>query len=169
MENNHGSELDRIIDGALSGYSEAEPLAGLEQRVVNRIRIAETRRTRFRFWQFGVAGAVALLVVVVVALWTDRSPAPRPTVAEVVRPPKPPVSTGSSPAPATRLPTRRTRRARVLPKEPQFPTIAPLTAEERALIALAQYPPSEVGSRFADGPIEIQAIEIKPLQRDGSQ
>jgi hypothetical protein len=31
-------ELDRLIDGALASYSDAEPRLGLEARVVNRVR-----------------------------------------------------------------------------------------------------------------------------------
>jgi hypothetical protein len=165
MENNHGSEFDRIIDGALSSYSIAEPLAGLEQRVLNRIRLAESRRKRFRFWQFAVAVAAALLVMIAVTFRTDRRPVPN--VVAVVRLPKPPVE--AKPSLAPRKIARRAPRVRSLPKEGQFPTLSPLTAEERALLAWVKFPAAEAPKAFADGPIEIQPIEIKPLQSDGSQ
>src|SRR5438128_4798736 len=63
MRNNH-DELDVIIDGALSGYSEASPLPGLEQRVLNRIRVStDNRRRRFRLSWSALAFAMAALLI----------------------------------------------------------------------------------------------------------
>ena len=62
MRNKHSDELDRIIDDALSGYSKATPRPGIEQRVLRRIRIAETDRRSFRFLRFALPLAAALLL-----------------------------------------------------------------------------------------------------------
>jgi len=90
-------ELDRIIDGALAAYSTAEPPAGLEERVLSRIRAAETLRRRAIARALTLA-AVAAAVLVVIVTSTPRAaapkadhiarvetPAPAPTAAEKQR------------------------------------------------------------------------------------
>src|SRR6266404_6143216 len=44
MQANQHDDIDAIIDGALSRYGDATPLRGLEQLVLNRIRLAESSR-----------------------------------------------------------------------------------------------------------------------------
>src|SRR5437870_5170011 len=60
------NEIDRLLDAALAGYSRQAPPLGLEQRVLNHVRLAETRRRRFMAgWALAaVALASALLIVV---------------------------------------------------------------------------------------------------------
>jgi hypothetical protein len=67
-------DLDRLIDGALSGYSNVEPLAGLEDRVLNRVRVEASRRRR-RIWILGVLAAPALVALVLAIPWR-RTPDP---------------------------------------------------------------------------------------------
>src|SRR5689334_13663221 len=62
MEGN--DELDRRIDSALVGYSDAEPLAGLEERVLRRVRVASRRR--MLGWAVTLAAAAALVVTAIV-------------------------------------------------------------------------------------------------------
>ena len=62
-----GEEYDRIdgmIDAALAGYSEAEPLPGLESRVVGRLRLRESAVRRVGWGALAVGVAAALAVVV---------------------------------------------------------------------------------------------------------
>ena len=70
--------LDRQIDCALAAYSDAEPLAGLEERIVARVRLASARRRRW-WWAAAVPAAAAVAVVLIY----PRPPAPAP-VARVV-------------------------------------------------------------------------------------
>ena len=53
-----------------------------------------------------------------------------------------------------------------LPKQDQFPTPAPLTTEEHALIKLARLYPDELQAPAELRPIEIPPIEIAPLRID---
>jgi hypothetical protein len=165
-------ELDRVIDGALASYTGAEPLAGLEERVLNRVRVAQPVRRRVFAWAFGLAFAV-LLVVVGIVIRTERRTVPRSEVAQVanVAPPpaikEPPVVLKR----VARIAHRRVAKVSALPKLDQFPAPSPLTTEERALIALVERDPKQAQmfadlQKQADEPIEIQGIQIAPLEND---
>lgn len=172
METNHGDELDLAIDRALSAYSEAEPLAGLEGRVLHRVRVANVRRRR-TMWVGLAAAAVAagLLVTVLV------QPRPMPVVTEVARVapapsvPKPGAQTHTA---RPRVSKRHVAHVRRLPKQETFPAAAPLTQDERALLAFAARHAAEVTSAFREidrsgEPLDIAPIEIPPLSTDGSK
>lgn len=172
-------ELDRMIDGALASYSGAEPLAGLEERVLNRVRVAEAERPRLRLWRWVLVGSVlAALVVVAIVLRTQRNPAPKTNDIARVETLAPLVQTPAREAPRV-APTRRgvgkVFQPKRLPKLEQFPAPAPLTAEERALLAFVERSPKDAQQAFADlqkrtnERIEIEAIQIPPLQIDGAQ
>src|SRR5690348_1041953 len=68
---NNDSDIDRLIDGALSAYSDREPMAGLERRILNRIRTAETRRRRSA-WFLGFAFASTLFALVLIGIRTHH-------------------------------------------------------------------------------------------------
>lgn len=63
--NNH-EYLDCILDDALNEYREAEPLAGLEDRVMQRLRLQPVQRLTV-WWKWGAIAACAALALV--ALW----------------------------------------------------------------------------------------------------
>jgi hypothetical protein len=163
-------ELDNLIDHALSGYASAEPLAGLEGRVLTRVRTAA--RSRGRRWVWVLGALASVLAAILIVLFASK---PRPVpVANVERPPVP---VESAPAPVavvqqsgSRPATSRRRAAspHVLPKREQFPTISPLTSEERMLVEMAESHPQELLVRPVEQ-IEIKPIQIAPLQIDGSQ
>jgi hypothetical protein len=167
-------ELDRRIDNALAGYAGAEPLAGIEERVVRRVRVASRRRA------FGWAAAIAVAAGLVAAVIVVRAPQhamPKSNViarVETVSPPRPvPVAEKPRVVPVHRVKSRVLRPG-PLPKQEQFPAPTPLTAEERALLALVEHHPAEAQHVFAElqksgEPIEIQPIQIPPLQSDGAQ
>jgi hypothetical protein len=167
-------ELDRVIDGALARYSGAEPLAGLEERVLNRVRVVETGRRWRLAWAFALVAAV---VVVAVVMRTPRQPVLKSNgLARVIAPaPVRPAPAVEKERVVAKRPVRaKARRQRVLPKQEQFPAPAPMTAEERALVAFVGQHPAEARQVFAelqksDEPIEIQPIQIPPLRSDGAQ
>jgi hypothetical protein len=187
MNSDNRDELDDVIDGALAGYSSAEPLDGLEDRVLRRVRA--TGATRRSPWFYRVAiPALAAVLFACIALrteWKSQSrttsatqraavsepsslasaPQPSPAPATRVVEPKPGIGTGQKPiAPA-----------RPLPKEEFFPARMPITDEERALVAWVRRAPAEAAQAFADlekrsaEPISIQPIQIPPLQSESAQ
>ncbi len=168
--NNSRDELDRLIDGALASYSTAEPLAGLEARVLNRVHVTQPRR-RLLAWALAFAVAASVVVSGIVVRTERHVVVPKPMTAKVTPAPAPPAPM----KPVARV--RRVARSRhpgVLPKLEQFPSPAPLTAQERALVALARQDPEELGKfaemeRQSEAPLEIQPIQIAPLQQDGDQ
>jgi hypothetical protein len=179
MKNDERDELDRLIDGALSGYSSADPMDGLEDRVLRRVQAAGAARRSPWPYRLGFAiPALAALLLAGIALWMGRdsqsftSDATRkaavsessPLAARVVEP-KRGNRTGRGPSAP----------ARSLPKEECFPTPTPMTDEERALAAWVRRAPLEAAQVLADlqkrsaEPIEIQPIDIPPLPGDGAQ
>jgi len=169
---NTRDKLDRLIDGALADYSDAEPLAGLEARVVSRVRVAGAGRRRMFAWGLGFAVA-ASVVVVGILIWNGQRVALKPTVASGVAHVEPPPAVSIKGAIRVR-PAARSRHSRALPKLDQFPAPTPLTPEERALITLVQRHPRDAEifaelQKQADKPVEIERIRIAPLQSEGAQ
>lgn len=160
-------ELDKLIDAALAGYSTAEPLEGLEGRIVRRVRAAEADRKRRPAWGVAIPAMAAAMLLV----WALRPPKPAVPAAEVVK--QPPARVEIAPAPkivavAPRVRQRTVRARKELPKRNVFPASAPLTTEERLLVQLARSHPEALAGQVS-GEIEIKPIEIAPLQIDGSQ
>jgi hypothetical protein len=187
MRRHDRDELDDLIDRALPGYSTSEPMHGLEERVLRRVRTAGAsspgpRRYRWAL-AFPVLAAVFLGAIVLRTLPSSKSQTTGtaaghalPVTAFKTPPPAPLRPSVPEPAsPATKV-SRRTlprqdRRARpaAVPKKESFPTPAPMTAEERALIAWAGREPAAVIQAFEDlrkpgnEPLSIQPIQIQPL------
>jgi hypothetical protein len=163
-------ELDRWIDGALAGYSGAEPLAGLEERVLNRVRAVEAGR-RGRIMRALALAAVAAVVMAVIAERRPQAPAPKhDAIASVVTP----AAVRHAAAVEGRRVEPKRPRQRFLPKQDQFPAPAPITSEERELVAFVEQHPAEAQQVFAEleksgEPIEIQPIQIPLLDSDGAQ
>jgi hypothetical protein len=166
-------ELDRVIDGALADYSGAEPLAGLEERVLNRVRVVEAG-PRWRFaWAFALA-AVAAAVVTTIVVQIPQQPAPKNNDIACVVTPAPLPAVEKARVVPKRLVRSRAPRPGLLPKLEQFPSPTPMTAEEQALVAFVGQRPAEAQQVFADlrkngEPIEIEPIQIPPLQNYGAQ
>jgi|SRR5580658_829937 hypothetical protein len=166
-------ELDSALDAALAKYAAVEPRAGLDGRILANLR-AEPARVRDRsWWRWCVAGALATVVVVALALaWRSGKPS-RPIVANHSSPTTQAskeqatkvTSTGGAnerPLHASNLARRPTtdpvRRATVVaanptpdrpqldqPKLDQFPSPRPLSEQEKILQSyVAQYPEKAV-------------------------
>jgi len=154
MADSKQDELDRMLDAALAKYATVEPRAGLEGRVLANLQ-AERDRVPNRAWWRGivaVAGALAALVVVALALaWRAGKPS-HPAVANQSST-APEVSTtpivttgGGNQVPANQArPQERVamRRAAAYhpqpkvvasnPKLDQFPSPRPLSEQEKIL------------------------------------
>jgi hypothetical protein len=145
--------IDEWIDDALADYSTAQPLAGIEERVLNRVR----RRSRIAKWAWATPALASLLLAAVIVVRTT----PGEQQSLNLSPPS------ASPAPAF-MPMRPAKR---------FKTAAPksLTREERALLAFVHRDPAAAVEAFdelqkkSSEPLEIQSIEVQPLQSDGNQ
>jgi hypothetical protein len=154
-------DLDRLIDSGLAGYSSAEPLEGLEQRVVQRVRAVEAARKRRRWWGLLALPATAALVFALL-------PANRIEVAATPPPPvREPIRAVTVRERLPRAPHHR-RPVRSNPKREYFPTLTPLTPEEHVLVELARSKPQQLPPPPVQE-LEIKPIEIAPLVPDGRQ
>ena len=148
--------LDEWIDGALAGYSAAQPLAGIEERVLYRVR----RRARIVRWAWTTPALASLLLAAVIVVRTTPVEQQSLNLSPPITPSAPPL-------------------IRIMPLRPakRFRVAAPksLTHEERALLAFAERDPAAALQAFDElqkkstEPLEIQAIEVQPLQSDGNQ
>ncbi|MGA8027577.1 MAG: hypothetical protein WB992_10545 [Bryobacteraceae bacterium] len=170
MEYNKGDALEIILDHALHAYSQAEPLAGLEERILNRTRAAKVERDAGYARPFATASLALLLCLsAFVLLRPGHTPGPKISpVAANRKPTVPRLHLAVQP----HLAARSRRRPRVLPKQEQFPTPEPLSAEERILARFVDRDPNEAAKSFAslrnvDAPIAIPPLQITPLQADG--
>jgi hypothetical protein len=184
---NDNEQLDNLLDEALGEYREAEPLAGIEDRVLQRLRM-EPRERRMPWWKWGAVAACAALVLM--AVWiglrnrhdsfspvqstqaqkqeskspvaTTEAGSQQPVIAARVAttPPMRISSTRCHPAPIACVETASASELRT----PQFPTPAPLTPEEHALLALLKSNPEALPNRRENpGDMTISPLEIMPL------
>jgi hypothetical protein len=192
---NDNERLDKILDEALSEYREAEPLAGLEDRVLQRLRL-QPRERRIPWWKWAAVAACAGLVVAM--LWIGiggnrlrnspanqaatrqhevpnpgTTPAAKKTNANQQHTPEEIVSRdigtpGKRTLAAHRSPSDHVARVETAsikrPRAAQFPSPAPLTAEEHALLALASSNPDALLNQPDHSrDLEIAPIAINPL------
>ncbi len=150
--------LDPILDAALAKYAAVEPRAGLEDRVLSHLQAERERIPVRAWWRWGLAGALAAIVIVAIALaWrVDRSEhlpiANHSSATEQIRRPANPPAVATSKPLVENTPTRASRSRRAIavrraapgvqavaqanPKLDVFPSPQPLSEEE---LALAQY------------------------------
>jgi|HubBroStandDraft_4_1064222.scaffolds.fasta_scaffold00031_55 hypothetical protein len=187
---NNDEQLDNILDEALSAYREAEPLVGIEDRVLQRIT-AQSETKRRLLWRSIAAVACAAIIILVVSIAlrhsgevpvqhaTQRPQIPvtvaksddQPSVAtQFARAAEPSSPKRSKPRSATAIAapsavaSATERKPHAVPAPDQFPTPMPLNAEERALLALARTQPEMLLTRsYKEREIEIPLIEIKLL------
>jgi hypothetical protein len=183
--NEHDKGLEELLDSALVQYGAAEPLHGLEERVLGRLRAGEKRRPGW-FWTT-IAAAVAVLLVMAALLGTQLKPHPAPPTGaaqEVVRPVSPanasqPLSAGrpmnvTKPLPRPIAPPE-VASATALPKREVFPTPTPPSEQERLLAKYLRVTPrAELEARierrpleFHEDPLSIPEASASP-QKNGS-
>jgi hypothetical protein len=172
----HPDELERILESGIASYRNAEPLAGLEERVIGRIGRTETPRRSVNAWLGILALGLAGMVVAGLVFIPVKRSEPRPRVAGVV------AQARSIESPPVRVlkPRRQGRitqvlRVRALPKGPVFPTPLRLTAEERLMAMMVARNPDEAAEAFdslrrrADEPIAIAPIVMPQISAGEEQ
>jgi hypothetical protein len=187
---NNPDQFDQILDDALSHYREAEPLARLEDRVLERVRLHDKRHQRLWWRWSAVAAAAAILAMAAWVRLSDRAwhgVAPSTWALRQTPPVElpsrlPEIGATNEPPPAVRTPVAKAvgsgRPHRSAPPPPvsaerfamreQFPSPVPLKPEERGLMALAQRHPEILAYRTGDDrEIVIAPIDIQPLAESG--
>ncbi len=168
--------LDHELDAALAKYSNVEPRAGLEERVLANLRAEQSGVPVGAWWRWSVAGAV--LIVAVALLWRWERPS-HPVVA--VRPANPTqasqqrkqlVSNGVESG--VRIQTSNSVRKKIRnvspvvvadgPKLDQFPSPQPLTEQELALARYVREFPQEA-NLIATAQVESEK-EIQQKMKD---
>jgi hypothetical protein len=169
--------LDDALDSALAQYSSEQPLAGLEQRVLDRVRAEGAAPRTGPFGRFGVGWARALGFAVAASLlvagvWWIR-PKPYVAVAGRARSPVPrrESAIATQPPATSRQPPVTASEAR--PRQARRPV--PLSRQERALLAFVARSPGQAREAFIDlqrrstEPIQVEEIKIEPLRSDDAK
>lgn len=175
--------VDELLESALHHRREAEPRSGLEGRILESVHAAASEhRSRKGLW-FAFTGAAVAAAICIAVLVTNRPRTPTvqtPQASQAVsaqpqhqelaaRPeaiPRPNrAATVLGAKQTARKAPRRTRQAEAHHWPAQFPTPAPLTNEEKALIRYVQEtPPKVLAEPIFKGKPTIQQVEIKPVE-----
>lgn len=181
-------ELDQILNRALSTYP-GEPRFGIEARILRRVQneAPGPRWTGVALappWSRALAGVVLVAALAARFVWfhpeqSDKSARSDRQETEVPAPESSELETLASPAGATQENRKveiRVRTARPsLPRLDVFPTPSPLTPEELAFVKIPRAMPSaappqpEKGGTIHAEPLQIQALEVRPLVVDGDE
>jgi hypothetical protein len=170
-------ELDAILEKGIASYPEAEPLAGIEERIIARIGMTKMPRRSVSGWFAVLVLGMAVAAIAGFVLIRTRHSEPRPTaVAAVSRPShfEPARVQVRISEPQRRPHTARVRRVRASPKGPVFPTPSPLTTEERLMVTLVSENPEAAQvldslRQRQDEPIAIAPIVIPPIPMSDEQ
>lgn len=186
-EKNHqqdpSGDVDRLLDAALAKYADANPRAGLEERILANLQSEQAREGTASWWKWAVAAAVAAVAVLAIAISFRFGRTVHPVIAN-----HPTVSTPSSSRPPaipelqpqsheTTAHVRRVRRtlkhpsqgANIVadsPKLDQFPSPQPLSEEELALVRYVQSFPKEA-TMIAQAQQEFD-LEAQRQMNDGT-
>ena len=147
-------KFDFMLDAALRDYSNAQPRAGFEQRVLRHVQTAPP--VRRPYWKLGWAMAAIVLVLVILLFGLpEKQPA-----HEITRVAESPVQAIPQPVPIV---AKAVKESRSLPKLDKFPRPEPLTAEERALLRFVQTQPEQARAALSLS-AQIEEITIEPLK-----
>ena len=145
-----GDELDAVLDDALASYTLREPREGFSVRAMARVR-AEGPAQRWSWRSLATAALALTILAATVVMWRNEAEAPVQVHIAKRVPVVPAIRKVERPCVVKRVPRRDS-----------------LTPEQRALLAFAQQAP-EAARQMAqpDIPLEIEEINIRPLQIDG--
>ncbi len=178
--------FDELLDGVLREDASAEPRAGLEGRVMARVRAGGQRRSVWRFAAWGAVAAALPVCLIALLIWTRSAPPVQLTKsvhvdAVSVLPRNLPVEAiqtqkqRSAPAkPSVRQKRMIAARAsESLPKLDVFPTpsvaaepvreLAEIARRRKIVMGLAESSLVPTDTELKIAPITIAKIEIKPL------
>lgn len=186
MDGNQDKFVDELLDAGLAQRRSVEPRLGIEQRVLARLR-TEERSAGWRAWPWRLAAGLAVAgmigALVFVASRRQRVPGP-PSIAGVEssgstapaasirsKASEPGSKAAGSQRPATRrapmgnsLAVLTSLPARNEPRGEVFPTPAPLSDQEKLLLAYLRLAPAPNALNFDKGEDVSGEIEIKPLE-----
>jgi hypothetical protein len=169
-------ELERVLQDGISHYADAEPLAGLEERIIAWVRMTESSRSsRAEWWAVLAVGVAALLVGGFVYLGTEHTESRPRSVAVVKKAATPDLAPRRTVAIRVFRPRVYSHRRAALPKQPEFPTPSPLTSEECLLLAMVKQDPEGTAQVFdslrkrESEPLEIAPLVIPPLETGEGQ
>jgi len=146
-------DLDPALDAALRRYASVEPRPGLEDRVLASLRSQHVRAAEHAWWRWGLAAALAAVVVVLALAWRPEKPAPlaqTPVTHQTPLEAPPPAAEATAyngvPHASPRRRTERHATSTIEPAEANprleiFPSPQPLSEQEQLLAAyVAQFP-----------------------------
>ena len=173
MAEKNYDELDHALDAALAKYAAIEPRAGLEGRILAKLRTASEPAPDRAWWRWGAMAAVAAALLVAVALgWRTGKP-PDPAVADHPSPasqaPQPGpqvVSNGHEDEVQPRGPHHlqaATHHAQLsvvaaVPRLEQFPSPLPLSEQEKILASYV--------SRFPEHAVLVARARAEALLQE---
>jgi hypothetical protein len=175
-QNQCADDLDRVLDAALAKYASVEPRPGLEQRVMANLSTAERDTQTLVRWVWGVAAALAIVLVVAGIAWRSGRTS-RPDIARhppgIVSKHAPQESLAKT---SEAMPAVRNRRVRRVirrernapqtmktlitsaPKSEQFPSPQPLSEQEKLLASYVE--------RFPEHAVLVARAQAQLEQRD---
>ena len=175
------NQFDEILDHALSEYRDAEPLSGLEDRMLRRFESQpNSRSASWRLARLAAFATTAALLLLAIFLITRShqpqaqreqasSTSPPPAAGQASVPPvkNSPLAAARRPEPQTSMGSKSSdvQSLAATPSPVQaFPTAVRMTNEEHALVAIATAHPDVLqASVREDELITIAPVVIKPL------
>ena len=163
--NDHKREdrIDTLLDAALAQYGGSEPLHGMEERVLARLRQPAPQRA---WWMWGAAAAAAMAIIAgIVVMTRPAEQKATPVVAQQQAQPPATMPRQSAPpasAPqharsvATHAASVQAATAEKLPRLDVFPTPEPPSQQELLLVRYVRgTPPAEVLAQINRKPLEF--------------
>ncbi len=174
-------DLDRLIDAALASYADPGPDSGFERRLLARIRTTSSQHRRRLIWAAGLPALATAGLMLLFVADTSRHTSPgsrqeKVSQIESARTAPPGMLNAPSPRAAVGVSMHARRSARsgapmasIPPKLDTFPSPAPLSNEERALVTFVAETPATQHQDLATWlqpaePIHIAAISIPSIK-----
>lgn len=177
--------VDELLNSAMAHHRDEEPRTGLEGRILAHVRATASERSAarkaWRLWAAAAATAAVLALVAIHAANHVHQSVPQASQAANTAPvasPTESLNINSEPAPTAASVTkavepiqiaRRVRKPLRHVEEhrwpSQFPTPAPLSPEQRALVQyVRETPPRVLATPILKADFTIPHVEIKPLK-----
>jgi len=175
MADNHHEQTDLELEAGLAKYAAVEPRAGLEERVLAKLRAQQDAVASHSWWRWSVAVALAALAVAALAVgWRSGKPShPLAVKSPSTAPANDPRTSGATNSGAKPLRGQVSKRATtgrspqpaavatVNPKLDQFPSPQPLSEQEQVLASYV--------AQFHDQAVLIARVANEELQRDRAE